>query len=148
MDRLDILILQATIRDLKHNPNACTATMIGRSSVDGEPILRSVPDQQLRDFIEYLYKQNFIDIRYLLNYEKVKHQTVDEIDAQGAMTCITWIIRGDLFSSGLLYECVKDGTFGALLEKLFQLVVKDRVARIAQQQAQVNTASQYQSPSA
>ena len=106
---MDKRILQATIEDLKNNPNAC--------GVDYD----SIPSDQLSDFIHYMYKADLTDKNYLENYDKIRNKTIADYTYEDTLTALTRIIRGERFCSGSLYSCVQSGEVLSILERMAEL---------------------------
>ena len=121
MKKIDLNMLEETIKDLKTNPNACT-TMGGTTSEDGVyTIPESNPGEQLSQFMKYLYENDLMDYQYVENYEKIKDKDIEDYTYEEALTAITTIIRSDRFVSCNLYQAVKEGTLLKILQRLKDL---------------------------
>lgn len=119
---IDPKLLQATIDDLRDNPNAVElAAGMNIIHEDGstEPVYcESSPSQQFSDFVGYLYEHDLIDTNYIENEKKLGDKDIAEYTQAEAITKLTYIIRGDRFCSGLIYESFKDGELLKLLEQI------------------------------
>ena len=121
-NKIDVTILEETIDDLKNNPKACTI-MGGTTLEDGVfTIPESYPGEQLHKFIQYFYENNLLDQNYLENNKSLDKKDINDMSFEEVCTKLSWIIRGDRFSSGLLYSCFEDNTILNLLERLYILV--------------------------
>ena len=121
-EKIDIdRLIDATIDDLKRNPNACTLTG-GRKMQDGTTaICESNPGRQLREFIYSFCDSDLIDKNYVENETALKDKDIESCSYNEVCTLLTSIIRGDRFVSGLIYSKFKDGTLLKLLESLKKL---------------------------
>lgn len=119
-NKLDLILLEDTIDDLKNNNNACTTYDGG--TIGEFSIPESNPGEQLKKFIQYFYENNLLDQNYAENYEKIRNKKIEEFTYQEVLTGLTKIIRGDRFISGELYSCVKNGSMLSLIERLYNLV--------------------------
>ncbi len=135
---LDAKILQDTIDDLKNNPNACT-TIGGMTSTDGTfTIPESNPSDQLIKFISYFYDNNLLNQNYLEDHKLIENKKDEDLSLDEVLTRLSFIIRGDRFSSGLLKTKVDDGTMLRLIERLYSFT--NSMQNINQNQATNDTA--------
>ena len=116
---LDVKLLQDTIEDLKNNPDSCT-TYGGATALNGSfTIPESNPGEQLKKFIKYFYDNNLLNQNYLEDHELIKNKDDKDLSFEETLTRLSYIIRGDRFSSGLLKSKVDDGTMLRLVERLY-----------------------------
>lgn len=129
---LDVKLLQETIEDLKNNPEACT-TIGGMTSTDGTfTIPESNPGEQLNKFIKYFYDNNLLNQNYLEDHKLIENKEEKDLSFEEALTRLTFIIRGDRFSSGLLKSKVDDGTMLRLVERLYNFATPSQNVNQAQ----------------
>ena len=116
----NIKLLEETIKDLETNPKACTLTENKNNNSNVIILKESIIDEQLHKFIKYLYDTN----KFVKNYTQIELSSIkiSEMSYNQVLTKLTYIIRGDRFSSGLLYSYVKNGEFLELLLRLKKII--------------------------
>ena len=112
----DLQLINETIEELKNNPEACT--IIGGDSVDGIFASESVPSEKLSAFIKYLYENELADKKYMENIKSIENKKLEDLTMPEVITMLTFITRGERFTSALLKAKVDDGTFLKLVEML------------------------------
>ncbi len=124
-NKFNLQILNETIEDLKNNPNACI--LVGGQPSQDAPLTtqQSRPGEQLKKFIQYFFENEFADMQYAENYEKIKYKSLDEYTYEETLTILTKIIGDDRFVPGQLYSYFKDGTLLKLVEKLGNFAISD-----------------------
>lgn len=113
--KIDLQIINETIEDLKNNDKSCI--LVGGESINGVfTIPESMPSEKLEKFIKYLYDNDLLDKNYLENSKLFKNKAIEDLTLEESITRLTFFIRGDRFSSGLLKSKVDDGTILKLVE--------------------------------
>ena len=80
-----------------------------------------VYNQDINNLIKEMYENDLMDLNYIENYKLIADKDIDTLQENEILTFLTYIIRGERFSEGLIAIFTENGTIEKLTTRYNQL---------------------------